>query len=40
MRDYEVTIEGDRATASGSGRTVKLERQPDGSWLIVGVSRR
>ena len=40
MRDYEVTTEGDRATASGGGRIVKLERQPDGSWLIVGVSGR
>ena len=40
MRDYEVSIEGDRATASGSGRTVRLERQHDGSWLIVGVGSR
>ena len=40
MRDYEVTTDGDRATASGGGRTVNLERQRDGSWLIVGVSGR
>lgn len=40
MRDYEVVVEGGRATATGSGRTVKLERQRDGSWLIVGVAGR
>ena len=40
MRDYVVVFgeTDDTATASGSGRKVKLERQRDGSWLIVSVA--
>ena len=40
LRDYEVAVDGDTATVTGSERTVKLERQRDGSWLIVGVRQR
>ena len=40
MRDYDVSVDGDSATAKGAGRAVGLERQPDGSWLIVGVAQR
>ena len=35
--DYEVSISGDDATASDQERTVVLERQRDGSWLITDV---
>ena len=38
MPEYEVTTKGDTATASGEPYTVTLERQPDGSWLIVRVA--
>lgn len=38
LRDYEVSVEGDAATVVSAGRTVKLERQADGSWLIVAVA--
>jgi hypothetical protein len=35
---YEVSVSGDTATATGGGRAVTLERQPDGSWLIADVT--
>lgn len=37
MRDYEVTVDGDAASASDDERTVTLERQRDGSWLVTSV---
>jgi hypothetical protein len=39
MRDYDVAVDGDTATVTGGGREVTLERQRDGSWLIVDVSQ-
>jgi hypothetical protein len=38
IRDYDVSVDGDTATVAGGGRTVTLERQTDGSWLIVDVA--
>ena len=37
LADYEVSVDGDTAAASGGTRTVTLERQRNGSWLITGV---
>lgn len=37
LADYEVSIDGDKAAASDGKRTVTLERQQDGSWLITDV---
>jgi len=37
LEDYEVSIDGDRAAASDGKRTVALERQRNGSWLITDV---
>lgn len=38
LRDYDVSIDGDRATATADEREISLERQDDGSWLITGVA--
>ena len=38
LGDYAVVVEGDTATASAGERAVTLERQRDGSWLIVDVA--
>ena len=38
MRDYEVVVEGDSATARAGERAVRLRRQRDGSWLIAGIA--
>ena len=38
MRDFEVAVEGDSATASAGERSVGLRRQPDGSWLITDIT--
>jgi len=38
IEDYEVSVEGDTATVAGGGRTVTVERQRDGSWLIADVA--
>ena len=40
LRDYDVSVEGDRAAVSADERTVELERRQDGSWLIVRVRDR
>ena len=40
MRDYDVAVDGDRATVTAGEQTVTVERQPDGSWLIVRVRER
>lgn len=40
MREYTVAIRGDTAIAQGKARRITLERQSDGSWLIVGVALR
>ena len=37
LGDYEVSLDGDKAAASDGQRTVALERQQDGSWLITDV---
>ena len=37
LGDYEVSLDGDKAAASDGQRTVTLERQQDGSWLITDV---
>jgi hypothetical protein len=37
LEDYEVSIDEDRAAASDDRRTVALERQRNGSWLITDV---
>ena len=37
LADYEVSLDGDKAAASDGQRTVTLERQQDGSWLITDV---
>jgi len=37
LGDYEVSVSGDDATGSDGERTVVLERQRDGSWLITDV---
>ena len=37
FEDYEVSIDEDRAAASDGERTVTLERQRNGSWLITDV---
>jgi uncharacterized protein DUF4333 len=37
LEDYDVSIMGDAAAASGSDGTVGLQRQKDGSWLITDV---
>ena len=37
LEDYEVSVDGDAAAASDGDRTVTLERQKDGSWLITDV---
>jgi len=37
LEDYDVSIMGDAAAASGSDGTVALQRQKDGSWLITDV---
>ncbi|MGH2838484.1 MAG: DUF4333 domain-containing protein [Thermoleophilaceae bacterium] len=37
LGDYEISLEGDKAAASDGRRTVTLERQQDGSWLITDV---
>jgi hypothetical protein len=37
LEDYEVSLDGDNAAASDGERTVTLERQKDGSWLITDV---
>lgn len=37
LGDYEVSVSGDNATASDGERTVALERQKDGSWLVTDV---
>jgi Domain of unknown function (DUF4333) len=38
MDSYAVSVEGDTATAKGSGYRVTLRRQRDGSWLIADVA--
>jgi hypothetical protein len=38
LRDYDVTVEGDRASVTADERAVTLERQRDGSWLITTVA--
>jgi hypothetical protein len=37
LGEYEVSLDEDDATASDGSRTVVLERQRDGSWLITDV---
>ena len=37
LADYEVSLAGDNAAASDEARTVALERQKNGSWLITDV---
>jgi hypothetical protein len=37
LGDYEVSVTGDEAAASDGTRTVTLERQKNGSWLITDV---
>jgi len=37
LADYEVSLDGDKAAASDGERTIALERQQDGSWLITDV---
>ena len=37
LADYDVSIDGDHAAASSGNRTVTLERQKNGSWLITDV---
>jgi hypothetical protein len=37
LGDYEVSLDGDNAAASDGERTVALERQKDGSWLVTDV---
>jgi hypothetical protein len=37
LEDYEVSVDGDTAAATDGERTVTLERQKDGSWLITDV---
>ena len=37
LSDYEISFAGDNATASNGERTVALERQKNGSWLITDV---
>jgi len=37
LGDYEVSLDGDKAAASDGQRTVALERQRNGSWLITDV---
>jgi hypothetical protein len=37
LGDYEVSLDGDKAAASDGERTVALERQKDGSWLVTDV---
>jgi hypothetical protein len=37
LEDYEVSVDGDAAAATDGERTVTLERQKDGSWLITDV---
>ncbi len=37
LGDYEVSLDGDTAAASDGERTVTLERQQNGSWLITDV---
>ena len=37
LADYEVSLDGDKAAASDGQRTVTLERQQNGSWLITDV---
>lgn len=37
LEDYGVSVMGDTAAASAGNRTVALERQKDGSWLITDV---
>ena len=37
LGDYEVSLDGDKAAASDGQRTVALERQEDGSWLVTDV---
>jgi hypothetical protein len=38
MRDYTVAVRGDTAITQGEERRITLERQSDGSWLIVDVA--
>ena len=38
LRDYDVAVDGDRATVTAGERRVELERQRDGSWLITDVA--
>ena len=37
LSDYEISFAGDNATASNGERTVALERQKNGSWLVTDV---
>jgi hypothetical protein len=37
LESYEVAVAGDEATAADAMRTIVLERQPDGSWLITDI---
>jgi hypothetical protein len=37
VEDYDVSVMGDAAAASGGNRTVALARQKNGSWLITDV---
>ena len=37
LGEYEVSLDGDKAATSDGERTVALERQQDGSWLITDV---
>ena len=37
LDDYVVSVDGDTAAATDGERTVTLERQKDGSWLITDV---
>ena len=38
LKDYAISIDGDLAAVSADDRTVDLERQKNGSWLITGIS--
>ena len=38
LRDYAISIDGDLAAVAADERTVDLERQKNGSWLITDIS--
>jgi hypothetical protein len=37
LDDYAISIDGDHAAVSAGNRTVNLNRQKNGSWLITGI---